>query len=52
MYTEKTIERLNNISWNNIGKNGQDKDMELGIDFIRRMAVFCNKNNITPILLL
>ena len=50
MYTEKAIERLNNISWNNIGKNGHDKDMELGIDFIRRMAVFCNKNNITPIL--
>ena len=24
--------------------------MELGIDFIKRMAVFCNKNNITPTL--
>lgn len=48
MYTEKAIERLNNINWDNIGKNGQKKDMELGIEFIRKMAVFCEENNITP----
>lgn len=34
IYTEKVIEKLNDIDWNNIGKNGQDKDMELGVDFI------------------
>lgn len=50
MYTEKAIERLNNINWNNIGQNGQEKDMELGIEFIRKMAVFCKENNITPTL--
>ena len=48
MYTEKAIERLNNINWSDIGENGQEKDMEFGIDFIRKMAVFCKKNNITP----
>ena len=50
MYTEKAIERLNNIDWNNIGENGHKEDMGLGVDFIRKMAVFCNKNNITPTL--
>lgn len=50
MYTEKAIERLNNINWNNIGQNGQKKDMELGIEFIRKIAVFCKENNITPTL--
>lgn len=48
MYTEKTIERLNNINWNNIGQNGQEKDMELGVEFIRRMSAFCKDNNINP----
>ena len=48
MYTEKTIERLNNIDWKNIGENGHAKDMELGVEFLRKMAAFCNKNNITP----
>ena len=48
MYTQKAIERLNNINWNNIGQNGQEKDMELGIEFIKKMAVFCVENNITP----
>lgn len=48
MYTEKAIERLNQINWNNIGENGHEKDMELGIDFIRKMAVFCKNNYIIP----
>lgn len=48
MYIEKAIERLNNINWNNIGRNGQKKDMELGIEFLRKMAVFCKKNDIKP----
>ncbi len=48
MYTQKAIERLNNINWNNIGQNGQERDMELGIEFIKKMAVFCVENNITP----
>lgn len=50
MYMEKAIERLNHINWSNIGQNGQKKDMELGIEFIRKMAVFCKENNITPTL--
>lgn len=28
MYTEKAIERLNNINWDNIGKNGQKRDLD------------------------
>ena len=48
MYVEKAIERLNKIDWNKIGENGQEKDMELGVEFIRKMAVFCNEHNITP----
>lgn len=50
MYTENAIERLNNIDWNNIGENGQEKDMELGIEFLAKMEKFCNENNITPTL--
>ena len=50
MYTEKAIERLNHIDWNHIGENGHAKDMELGIDFIKRMASFCKQQNITPTL--
>ena len=50
MYTENAIERLNNIDWNNIGENGQEKDMELGIEFLTKMEKFCNENNITPTL--
>lgn len=42
--------RLNNINWNHIGQNGQEKDMELGIEFIKKLAVFCIENNITPTL--
>lgn len=48
MYMEKAIERLNKIDWKNIGQGGQEKDMELGIEFIAKMAVFCNENGITP----
>ena len=48
MYVDKAIERLNNIDWSHVGKNGQEKDMELGVDFIKRMAIFCKKHNITP----
>ncbi|MDE6700754.1 MAG: hypothetical protein K2K10_07055 [Acetatifactor sp.] len=50
MYTENAIERLNNIDWNNIGENGQEKDMELGIEFLAKMEKFCNENSITPTL--
>lgn len=50
MYTENAIERLNNIDWNNIGENGQEKDMELGIEFLAKMEKFCNENIITPTL--
>lgn len=50
MYTENAIERLSNIDWNNIGKNGQEKDMELGIEFLAKMEKFCNEKNITPTL--
>ena len=48
MYTENAIIRLNNINWDNIGQNGHEKDIELGIEFIKRLAKFCKKNNITP----
>lgn len=48
MYTEKAIERLNKINWKNVGQNGQEKDMELGVEFIVKMAAFCNENGITP----
>ena len=50
MYTEKAIERLNNINWEDVGKNGEEKDIELGIEFIKKMAVFCKKNQIKPTL--
>lgn len=48
MYVDKAIERLNNIDWGNVGKNGQEKDMELGLVFIKRMAIFCKKHGVTP----
>lgn len=47
-HTKKAIERLNKIDWKNIGQSGQEKDMELGIEFIVKMAVFCNEKGITP----
>ena len=50
MYTKKAIERLNNINWEDVGKNGEEKDIELGIEFIKKMAVFCKKNQIKPML--
>ena len=46
MYTEKAIERLNNINWEDVGKNGEEKDIELGLEFIKKMALFCKKNQI------
>ena len=48
MNTKKAIQRLNHIDWGNIGKNGHKNDMEFGIVFIKRMAIFCKKNTITP----
>lgn len=48
MYVENAIIRLNNINWDAIGQNGHKKDMELGIEFLKKMAKFCKKNNITP----
>ncbi len=48
MYAENAIIRLNNINWDAIGQNGHKKDMELGIEFLKKMAKFCKKNNITP----
>ena len=48
MYTRQAIERLNGIQWESIGENGQEQDMELGVEFMRRMAAFCGKNGITP----
>ena len=50
MYTEKAIIRMNHIDWNHIGEEGRAEDMELGIDFIKKMANFCSQNNITPTL--
>ena len=50
MYTEKAIERLNNINWEDVGKNGEEKDIELGLEFIKKMALFCKKNQIRPTL--
>lgn len=35
--------RLNNINWNHIGQNGQEKDMELGIEFIKNWQYFVLK---------
>ncbi len=43
MYTEKAIERLNNINWEDVGKNGEEKDIELGLEFIKKMALFVRK---------
>lgn len=48
MYTEKAIERLNHIDWDHAGENGQETDMESGVEFIRKMAVFCYENDIIP----
>ena len=48
MYAEKVIERLNHINWNNMGENGHEKDRELGVEFLRKMAAFCNDNHIIP----
>lgn len=48
MYIEKAIKRLNNIRWENLGSNGEEKDIELGIEFLKRMAVFCKRNGISP----
>lgn len=50
MYTENAIVRLNSINWDNIGQNGHEKDIELGVEFLKRMAKFCKKNNIIPTL--
>lgn len=47
MYTEKAIERLNNINWKDIEKNGEEKDIELGIEFVTKMAIYCKKNQIS-----
>lgn len=50
VYTEKAMARLNKIDWKNIGTISQEKDMELGYEFIRRMAGFCDKYDIKPTL--
>ena len=50
MFTENAIIRLNQIDWDKIGQNGHRDDIELGTEFLKRMAKFCKKNNVKPML--
>lgn len=47
-YAKKAIERLNLIDWHQTLGTGHEKDMELGIEFMKKLFAFCKKNKIRP----
>lgn len=45
MIFESAINRINNINWENVGKNASEIDVRLGCEFLRRLARFYKKTS-------
>jgi len=49
MYLEKAVERINNLKWNELGMNFSKVQVDLGYEFLRRLAKFFKDESIKPI---
>ncbi|AIQ11281.1 hypothetical protein [Paenibacillus durus] len=46
MYLTKTVERINNIQWDVVGKSTSRADVDLGYEFLRRLAHFFKEQSL------
>jgi len=49
MYLDKAVERINNIKWHEVGMNFSKAQIDLGYEFLRRLAKFFKDESIKPI---
>ncbi|MDS0525929.1 hypothetical protein NNC19_09590 [Clostridium sp. SHJSY1] len=49
MYMNELIERMNNINWDEVGRNSSKLDPYFGYEYLRRLAKFFKDESIMPI---
>ena len=49
MRIEKSLNRINNINWNNFGKLGDRSDSDLVYEYLRKLAKFYKENPTKPL---